>query len=125
MLSRRRSRTIERLAKPAFVAATLLLLLTHVPGVSHCANGACRWVTLGPLNFQPSEFAKLAFVALLWRRCCAKAGPRVRDWRHGIAPVLALMGVLSVILVTQPDFGSVVLIGTLGLALMYLAGVPV
>jgi cell division protein FtsW len=123
VLSRRRSRTIERLAKPAFVAATLLLLLTHVPGVSHCANGACRWVTLGPLNFQPSEFAKLAFVALS-SAMLAKAGPQVREWRHGIVPVIALMGVLQVILVTQPDFGSVVLIGTLALALMYLAGVP-
>ena len=38
----------------------MLLLLTHVPGIKHCANGACRWVTLGPLNFQPAELVKLS-----------------------------------------------------------------
>ena len=124
LLSHRRSRTIARLARPAFIAATLLLLLTHVPGVSHCANGACRWVTLGPLNFQPSELAKLAFVALA-ASILTDAGTRVRDWRHGIAPVIGLMALLQLILVTQPDFGSVVLIGSLAFALMYLAGVPI
>jgi len=122
-LSRRRSRTIQRGAVYAFAISTFLLLLTHVDGISHCANGACRWVRLGPLNFQPSEFIKLAFVALT-ASVLTSAGARVREWRYGIFPILGLMAFLQLILVMQPDFGSVVLLGLLAFALMYLAGVP-
>ncbi len=122
-LARRRSRTIQRWSLPAYGAATFMLLLTHVPGVSHCANGACRWVNLGPLNFQPSEFAKLAFVALA-ASILTRAGTQVREWNKGIVPVLGLMAFYQAILVTQPDFGTVVLLGALAFALMYLGGVP-
>jgi cell division protein FtsW len=123
-LARRRSRTIQQWAPIAYGVATFLLLLTHVPGISHCANGACRWVNLGPLNFQPSEFAKLAFVALT-ASMLTRAGTHVREWRQSIVPVLALMAFFQILLVTQPDFGTVVLLGSLGFALMFLAGVPI
>jgi len=123
VLSRRRSTTIQRWAWPALFASCALLLLTHVPGLKHCANGACRWVTLGPLNFQPAEFVKLAFVAVVASHLC-HVHKRVHEWRYGVLPVVALMGVLQVVLVLQPDFGTVVLLGSLAIALMFLAGVP-
>ncbi|HET9063024.1 MAG TPA: putative lipid II flippase FtsW [Candidatus Binatia bacterium] len=123
VLSRRRSTTIRLWARPVLVLSVMLLLLTHVPGIKHCANGACRWVTLGPLNFQPAELVKLAFVAVVASHLCS-VQKRVHEWRYGVAPVVALMGALQLILVLQPDFGTVVLLGALAVSLMFLAGVP-
>jgi cell division protein FtsW len=124
VLSRWRSTTFRRLARPALVLSFLLLLLTLVPGIKHCANGACRWVNIGPLNFQPAEFVKLAFVAYVAAHL-SSVQKNVGTWRHGIVPVLVVMGVLQAVLVSQPDFGTVVLIGALAVALMFLAGAKV
>jgi cell division protein FtsW len=123
VLSRRRSSTIRLWSRPALVVTFFFLVLTHVPGIQHCANGACRWVNFGPLNFQPAEFVKLAFVAFVAAHL-SSVPKQVRTWRHGVVPVLAVMGVLQAVLVLQPDFGTVVLLGGLGLGLMFLAGVP-
>jgi cell division protein FtsW len=123
VLARRRSATIRLWARPVLAISVLLLLLTHVPGIKHCANGACRWVNLGPLNFQPAELVKLAFVAVVAAHLCS-VQKKVGEWRYGIIPVIALMAVLQLILVLQPDFGTVVLLGALAISLMFLAGVP-
>jgi cell division protein FtsW len=123
VLARRRSATIRLWARPVLALSVLLLLLTHVPGIKHCANGACRWVNLGPLNFQPAELVKLAFVAVVAGHLCS-VQKRVAEWRYGVIPVVALMAVLQVVLVLQPDFGTVVLLGALAISLMFLAGVP-
>lgn len=123
VLARRRSATIRLWARPVLVLSVMLLLLTHVPGIKHCANGACRWVTLGPLNFQPAELVKLAFVAVVASHL-ANVHKRVHEWRYGVVPVIGLMGALQLILVLQPDFGTVVLLGALAVSLMFLAGVP-
>jgi len=123
LLARRRSTTIRLWARPALAVSAILLLLTHVPGIKHCANGACRWVTLGPLNFQPAEFVKLAFVAVVASHLC-RVQKRVHEWRYGVVPVVALMALLQFVLVLQPDFGTVVLLGALAISLMFLAGVP-
>ena len=123
VLARRRSSTFRLWARPMLALSVLLLLLTHVPGIKHCANGACRWVMLGPLNFQPAELVKLAFVAVVAGHLCG-VQKRIREWRYGVVPVVALMGVLQLILVLQPDFGTVVLLGSLAVSLMFLAGVP-
>lgn len=123
ILSRQRSETFRYMARPALVLTALALLLTHLPGIQHCANGACRWVNFGPLNFQPAEFVKLAYVAFVAAHL-SKEQKRVKTWTHGVVPVIVVMGVLQAILVLQPDFGTVVLLGGLGIGLMFLAGVP-
>jgi len=122
-LSRCRSHQLERYARPAFIVAVLFLVIPLVPGVGHCSKGACRWVSLGPLNIQPAETVKIAFVlyAAAW---LTGKGVEVRNWRHGFAPILGLMGVVAVLLLAQPDLGTVALIGLLGVSIMFLAGVP-
>jgi cell division protein FtsW len=124
VLSRCRSDLLERYAQPLFVAAAVMLLLPIVPGLGSCSKGACRWVDLGPLNFQPAEFAKIAFVVYVAAALTRKAG-HLKDWRYGIGPTLIVIAVVVGLLMLQPDFGTAVLIGALGIALMFLAGVPV
>ena len=121
--SRCRSDVMEKLARPALLVAAALLFLPLVPGVGSCTKGACRWVTLGPLNIQPAEIAKTAFVIYM-ADFLTRRGNELRDWRHGLLPTLATMGALGAILLLQPDFGSAVLIGIIGMVMMFLAGVP-
>lgn len=124
LLSRCRSDMLERYAQPLFAATVVMLLLPLIPGIGACSKGACRWVDLGPINFQPSEFAKITFVVYVAAALTRKAG-HLKDWRYGIGPTLIVIGVLVGMLMLQPDFGTAVLIGALGIALMFLAGVPV
>jgi cell division protein FtsW len=122
-LSRFRSDLLERYSKPLFVVAAAMLLLPLVPGLGTCTKGACRWVNLGPMNFQPAEFAKIAFVVYVAAALTRKAG-HLRDWRYGLGPTCLVMGILATLLMLQPDFGTAVLVCLLGAALMFLAGVP-
>jgi len=121
--SRCRSDLLERLARPALVVAGVLLLLPLFPGIGSCTKGACRWITIGPLNIQPAEIAKAAFVVYMAASLTSKGG-RLREWKHGLLPALLTMGVLGAVLLKQPDFGSAVLIGIIGMVMMFLAGVP-
>jgi cell division protein FtsW len=118
-----RSDQLQRWARPIFVAGVCFLAVPLIPGVGFCNKGACRWVNVGPLNIQPAELVKVAFVlsvaALLTRK-----GSDVRRFRDAFLPTLALMGVVAGLLLAQPDLGSVALIGLLGISMMFLAGVP-
>jgi cell division protein FtsW len=123
-LSQTRSDTIEKWARPVFVIATLAVAATNIPQVGTCTNGACRWISFGPFNFQPAEFAKLSFVVFASSEL-ARKGKKLSQWREGIAPILGFMLVLQAPLLLQPDFGSIVLVGLLAMSLMFLAGVPI
>jgi len=122
-MSRCRSDQLQQWARPAFIGAMVFLVLPLVPGVGTCTKGACRWVSIGPLNIQPAEIAKLTFVLYLATILTAK-GRELRDWRQGFLPTLGLMGLVAALLLAQPDLGTVALIGMLGVSIMFLAGVP-
>ncbi|MFT4571917.1 MAG: cell division protein FtsW [Hyphomicrobiaceae bacterium] len=123
LLSRGRSESLERWALAICAVAAVLLALTLVPGVGACAKGACRWLDLKVLRFQPAEFAKIGFVIF-----SASVLTRFSDklkWPHyGMLPVLGMVGLFGVLLLKQPDFGTTALLGVIGVALMFLAGVP-
>ncbi len=123
VLTRCRSDWLERIAAPLFFGSLLLTVLPLVDGVGRCANNACRWIALGPVRMQPAELAKTAFVVYAAAALARKAG-KLRDWRYGLGPTLAVMAVLRGLLVVQPHFGTAVLIFVLGFAIMFLAGVP-
>lgn len=113
----------RRLAKPMMLAAVGLLVLVLVPGVGVTVNGATRWLGAGPLQFQPSEFAKFAllvFVAdLLDRRA-----ERIDDWRWGLGPVVAYLGLVAVLVMAQPNLGTTIIIASIILAVLLVAGAP-
>jgi rod shape determining protein RodA len=110
-----------KLAYPAYVIALAMLVL--VPFFGAEALGAKRWIDIGPVSFQPSELMKLALVAALARYYLWLPSERVGNWRYVLFPLL--MVVVPVLLtLKQPDLGSAMVFLALGLALMFLAGVP-
>ncbi len=109
-----------RAAYPAYALALLLLILVPFAGVE--ALGAKRWIAIGSLTFQPSELMKLALVAALARYYQWLPVDRVSQPRWVLLPLLLIVIPVALTL-KQPDLGSAVLFGVLGLALMFLAGV--
>ncbi len=110
-------------AYPSLGVATLLLALVLVPGLGAKAGGATRWLAIGPIHFQPGELAKFAIVLFVARQLVVKQD-RLDRWSAGVlgqflAPLPALL-----LLLAQPDFGTVVMVVGIVFALMFVAGVP-
>ena len=114
-----------------FFAGAFLLLLPMVPGLGANINGARIWVSLGPVNFQPGEFAKL-FLAIFFASYLAdrreliaastwKVGPFHLPEPRYIAPVLLAWGFAVVVMVGEKDLGSSLLFFTLFVVMMWVA----
>ncbi len=84
----------------------LLLVLAFGPVI----NGARRWLTFGFFSIQPTELAKLAVVLYL-AAFLANPNRRITDWRRGFLPPVAVVSGLCVLIVVEPDLGSIVVIG--------------
>jgi cell division protein FtsW (lipid II flippase) len=114
-----------------FLAGAFLLLLPMVPGVGQTFNGARIWVSLGPINFQPGEFAKIAlaifFAAYLAERreliaaMTWKVGPFHLPEPRYILPVIVAWGFAVVVMVGERDLGSSLLFFTLFVVMMWVA----
>jgi cell division protein FtsW len=104
------------------IAALLSLLLVLVPGVGHEVNGSIRWLSLGLINVQPSELVKL-FVIIYLSGYLVRRSDEVRESVLGFAKPMALLAILCLLLLLEPDFGAVAIMMTTAVALMFLAGV--
>ena len=113
-------REIARRAGIVLCGAMLVALLL-VPLIGFDVNGARRWINLG-FSFQPSEFLKPAFaIGLAWILAW-----RVRDPHLPVVAVsIALMALIAVLLMVQPDFGATMLFGGVWFVLVLLSGLPV
>ena len=109
------------LAWPLAVLTGLLLLLVLVPGVGVMANGARRWLDLGPINFQVSDFAKLGLVFVLAHYLAANQR-NLRRFISGFAIPSAMICSVSFLILLEPDFGTALLVAAVGFALLFLCG---
>ncbi|ATG75218.1 cell division protein FtsW [Zobellella denitrificans] len=98
-----------------------LLLLVAVLLLGRNINGSTRWLALGPINVQPAEIAKLALFTFLAGYLVRKQEEVRGQWRGFLKP-LAVMGVMSVLLLMQPDLGSVVVLFVTTIGMLFLAG---
>ena len=103
-----------------FLFIVVMVLLGAVFGF-RAINGSHRWISLGPVRVQPSEFAKLLTVILLsvW---LDKASWKVELFMRGAFWPAALIGIIALPVLLEPDFGSVMVIGSVGFLLMFVGG---
>lgn len=114
-------RVWEVMHVPCLLLAVVLCALVLVPGVSQEINGSRRWVELGLIRFQPAEAAKFLVVVYL-AGCVARAGDALSThWQLLLKPV-ALVVVVLVLILYQPDFGSVVLLALLTGGVLFVGG---
>jgi len=114
---------LPRLTTALLALSFLLLIAVKVPGIGVEINGAQRWLGAGPLQFQPSELMKLALV-LYAAGLLATTPSRLRNLRGVTGPLLLVAGAAIVLIASQPDLGTALVVAfTLG-ALLLVAGVP-
>jgi cell division protein FtsW (lipid II flippase) len=103
------------------VSAIVLLLLPSVPGLGERVNGVRLWVSVGPLQFQPGELAKICLVLFLAGYLREKresvASGRLKD----VGPLLAIWGAAMLVIVQTSDLGSALLAFGIFLAMLYVA----
>ncbi len=105
------------------MAALVFVLLISVLIFGTEINGARRWLKVGALSFQPSEIAKL-FTIIYLGHYIAKKGEKLKKFLEGAAPPLILIGLLSTVILLEPDFGTAVVILSITLLLLFIGGVP-
>jgi cell division protein FtsW len=114
-------RKLARWAYPLLLAAIVLLVLVAIPGIGSTAGGARRWIRLPGFSLQPAEVAKFAWVVYL-SYSLAKKREKVATFSVGFLPHLALCGILVMLCMLQPDFGSSVLLVFMLFVLLFAAG---
>jgi cell division protein FtsW len=117
----------RRMGPMLLVAAMGLLVLVLIPGIGKEVNGSMRWIGLGPINIQASELAKLftlIYVASYLKRHSTEL--QTADFGTSALALLrpmAVLAVLAVLLLLEPDFGSVVVLMATAMGMVFLAGV--
>jgi len=112
----------QRYVALILLTALALMTLVLVPALGHTAGRATRWFNIfGLFMFQPTEFAKIAFVIYLAHVTSAKAKSLHSLWK-GYLPPLLVAGVLMGLALAEPDFGTAVIFGVLVVTLLFVAG---
>lgn len=113
---------------PTLYAATILLLLA-VLVIGIAGNGAQRWIAIGPLTFQPSEFAKTALILIL-SRYYAENSERALDRRrrrnaflYGTLFPFLLIGAICVLVLLQKHLSGLIILGCIGILVMLFSGI--
>ncbi len=114
----------ERFSIPLFFLGIGLLVLVLVPGIGRSANGATRWIPLGPLNLQSSEFMKF-FAVLYLAGYLDRQNEQVVYRAWAFLKPMALIALAAVLILAQPDFGTTAVLLATVLGMLFLGGVQV
>jgi cell division protein FtsW len=117
----------RQLAWPLLFLMLVFLLIPLLPFTLEIAppvNGARRWLHLGPLNFQPSEFARL--VVVIWCAMLAsKKGLQVREFKKGVLPFILILGLVSLMILLEPNLSMATLVALLGGLVLFTSGAKI
>ena len=123
IVARRELDAVVKLTKPLLAFAFVCLVAVKLPGIGVSVNGARRWLGAGPLQFQPSEIAKLALV-LQSAKLLAERPRRIAHPRD-VTPVLLMAGAAILLVASQPDLGTALVLAFTITALLVAAGMPI
>jgi cell division protein FtsW len=114
----------EKISAQLLLFSLLLLSVVLVPGLGHSVNGSMRWIGIGPIGLQVSEFAKLAMIIYLGSYL-VRRHEEVKNRIRGFLKPLLVIGVMAVLLLKEPDFGAMAVIVVTSLGMLFLAGVRI
>jgi len=111
----------EKISGAMMVIVLLLLALVLIPGIGHAVNGSARWIGFGPMSMQVSELAKFA-VVIYMASYLVRRNHEIKTSLSGFLKPMALLAIIAVLLLKEPDFGATVVIMATVLGMMFLAG---
>ncbi len=115
-------RSWEKMAPFLFAIALVLLALVLLPFIGKGVNGARRWISLGIMNFQPSELAKLAVLIYAADYMVRKMDVKQRFFQ-AVAPMAVAVAVVGMLLLAEPDMGAFMVIVVIAMGILFLGGV--
>lgn len=113
----------KKVSLPILAGALLLLGLVFVPAFGYGLKGATRWISLGGFSFQPSEILKLSLIIYLaaW---FGNRDERIKNWTYGMAPFFLVLSFVAILLLLQPDIGTLLIAAGISLCIYFFAGSP-
>jgi len=115
-------RFYRSLTYPFLVFSVILLAAIKLSGFGYSAGGSARWLRFGAFSFQPSEFVRFALVIYL-AYSMDKKKDKLQDFYVGFMPHILVLGILSALILIQPDFGSVLILGAVTWIMLFVGGV--
>ena len=114
---------LKKSAPFLFILSLILLIFVFIPGIGFESGGATRWLEIGSFTFQPSEFAKLALIiylaALLQKKIKEE---KIGDFKNGFLPFLFILAPFGILLLLQPDMGTLGILCFIALLMFFAAG---
>ena len=114
--------TWEKLAPWIFVVSLILLIAVLIPFIGKGVNGARRWISLGIMNFQPSELAKLGVLLYASNYMVRKMEVKEKFFTS-VAPMGIAVAVVGLLLLAEPDMGAFMVIAVIAMGILFLGGV--
>ncbi|MGE5308443.1 MAG: putative lipid II flippase FtsW [Deltaproteobacteria bacterium] len=112
---------LQSWARPLVFISLGLLALVLVPHIGREVSGARRWFRIGFFSFQPSEFAALCVVVYV-ADFISRRSNQVKTLRHGLLPVLAVLGIVSILILLEPDLGTTLSICVTVMIMLFIGG---
>lgn len=112
----------ERSGPYLLLLSIVLLIAVLIPGIGAKVNGSTRWIKLGVMNLQPAEFVKI-FMVIYASGYLVRKQNELRNFTQGILMISIVVAVIGMLLLQQPDFGTVVVICITIFTMLFLSGV--
>ena len=112
----------QKFAPTFFVFGILLLIAVLVPGIGKTVNGSQRWIPIGIMNFQPSEFVKL-FTIIYAADYVLRKSRQIGTFIKGFLPMSVAIALVGSLLIYQPDFGALVVVISISMGILFLGGI--
>jgi len=106
------------------LSGIIMLFIVLIPGIGHEVNGSMRWLKIGEIQFQPSEWIKLLTIWYL-AGYLVRRPKEVRETVRGFLKPIAVIGLMTSLLLLEPDYGTIVVLFSTVLGMLFLAGVPI
>ncbi|MBP9727206.1 MAG: putative lipid II flippase FtsW [Gammaproteobacteria bacterium] len=115
---------IAAISPNIFIVCLLFLIIVLIPHVGRSINGSSRWIGIGSIGLQVSEFAKLATILYL-SGYLVRQNAQIQQHISGFIRPLCVLGIVALLLLKEPDFGAAVVIISTAMAMMLLAGMRI
>ena len=117
-------RVVRKLVPLGLLVTFGLLVAVLLPGIGARVNGARAWFAFGPFAMQPAEIAKLVLV-IYCADLFARRADRMHEVRMTLWPAMLMLGLMGVLVMAQPDLGTVLVLSGIVLAMAFIGGAPI
>lgn len=114
----------QKISLLVLLGSLVMMVLVFIPNFGYNFKGATRWLNVGIFSFQPSEVLKLSLIIYLaaW---FGNRDERIKNWTYGTAPFLIVLSFVGVLLLLQPDIGTLIVVTLISGSVYFLAGSPI